>query len=184
MAIAFAAAFIAGGAFIFWMIAAAGKLLAVPELPWRTRAAIAVAGLLFLALMDLVAIGRSTYCPISWRRQTPRSLMRRRYDMRLVALIWGFDTGLLITTFRVAAVSWGALFLSALGLSRGWTGISYGLGFAIPFLFLILRPRLGRASQSAVAEEPGLEAMLKKRPVLQAVSATLLCAAGAIIASG
>ena len=181
MATAFAAAFIAGSALIFWLLTAAGMLLELPELPWRTRAAIAAGGLLFLALVDLVAIGRSTYCPLSWRRQTPRTLMRRRYDLRVVALVWGFDTGLVVTTFRVAAVSWGALFLSVLGLSHGWTGISYGLGFAIPFLFLILRPRLGRASRSA--EEPGLEAMLRKRPMLQAVSATLLCVASAIIVS-
>jgi hypothetical protein len=72
-----------------------------------------------------------------------------RHRVRIAALIWGFDTGLLVTTFRVAAVSWGALLLTALGLARPWTGISYGLGFAIPFLFLVFRPRLGRASRSA-----------------------------------
>lgn len=175
---AFAAAFVAGGVSIFWLITAAAALLGIPELPWRLRAAIAAAGLLFLAVMDCVAIARSSYCPVSWRRQTPRSLLRR-YDTRVVALVWGFDTGLLVTTFRVAAVSWGALVLTALGLSHGWTGIGYGLGFAIPFLFLLFRPQLGRASRGA--GEPGLEAMLRKRPVLQALSATLLCASGLII---
>jgi hypothetical protein len=180
VAISFAIAFVAGAALMFGLVAFAGELLGLATLPLHVRATIAAAVLIVLAAIDLVAISKSTYCPIGWRRQTPRVLLRR-YDLRVAALLWGFDTGLLVTTFRVAAVSWGALLLTALGLARAWTGISYGLGFAIPFLFLVFRPRLGRASRSAAPEEPGLAAMLGRRPLLQWTSAALLSASGVLI---
>ena len=97
--------------------------------------------------------------------------------MPVVASVWGFDTGLLVTTFRVAAVSWAALFLAGLGLVPTWTGVSYGLGFTLPFLLLISRPRLGRPAPA----DPGLESILRKRPAIQALSALLLVASAAIL---
>lgn len=176
----FAAAFVAGAALIFWLVTAAGNLLGLPHLMWRWRASLAAFVLFLLAAVDLVAIAKATYCPIGWRRQTPRALMRR-HSMPVVALVWGFDTGLLVTTFRVAAISWGALLLSALGFSPWWAGVGYGLGFTLPFFLLLFRPRLGRASRDAAPADPGLEAMLGMRPALQSASAALLSASGVVL---
>ena len=180
VAAAFSAAFVAGSLLIFWLIASTGELFGIANVPLRWRIVVAAAVLILLAAADIFAVAKATYCPITWRRQTPRSLLRRS-DMRVVALLWGFDTGLLVTTFRVAAVGWGALFLSALGFTRGWTGIAYGLGFTIPFLLLLLRPELGRASRADVPENPGLESMLRRRPLLQGASAVMLTASGVIL---
>jgi hypothetical protein len=159
---------------------AAAAALGIAHLPVPWRLALAGAGLLSLAAADLRSISRSTYCPIGRRRQTPRALLRR-YHMLAVATLWGLDTGLVVTTFRVAAVSWGALYLAALGLSPRWTGLAYGAGFAAPLLLLLFRPRLGLAARAAAPADPGLEAMLGMRSVAQGCSAALLVASGGVL---
>jgi hypothetical protein len=100
----------------------------------------------------------------------------RRHHMLVVASLWGLDTGLVITTFRVAAVTWGALYLAALGLSSPWAGVAYAGAFLLPFIALVVRPRLGRAAKAENAIDPGLEAMLRMRSGVQGVSAVLLMA--------
>ena len=180
IAAAFAAAFVMGALGIFAVAYAGATDLGVTKLAFQWRAAFAGASLLPLAAVDLLALRRSTYCPITLRRQTPRVLIRR-YRLDVVAFIWGFDTGLVITTFRVAAISWGALLLTALGLSSPWTGVVYGLGFSLPFLVLLFRPQLGRASSAVAPADPALEAMLRKRPLMQTISAGLLVASSVIL---
>jgi hypothetical protein len=180
MAAAFTAAFVGGAVTIFAIVTAVGAALGVTQLPFEWRVGLAGASLLPLAAVDLRAMARSTYCPLSWRRQTPRSLMRR-YRMTVVASVWGFDTGLMVTTFRVAAVGWGALFLAALGLLPLWAGLGYGLAYALPFLGLLMRPRLGRSSRSAAPDDPGLESMLRKRAPIQGLSAALLITSAGIL---
>lgn len=177
---AFAAAFLAGAVAIFAAADALGAALGAARLPMQWRIGLAGAFLLPLAAIDIRAIAKSTYCPIGWRRQTPRILMRHR-PMAVAASIWGFDTGLVVTTFRVAAVSWGALALAVLGLSPQWTGLGYGLGFTLPFLFLVSRSGLGRSASGGAPEDPGLEAMLRKRSAIQASSAGVLAASAAAL---
>jgi hypothetical protein len=152
----------------------------VGDVPVGWRVGIAAAGLLALAALDVRAIARSTYCPLSWRRQTPKSLVRRR-SATLVASVWGLDTGLAVTTVRVAAVTWGAILLAGLGLSSWFAGVGYGLGFAVPFVVLLWTHRVGRASRSPVPTDPGLASMLARRRPLQALSATLLTGAAALL---
>jgi hypothetical protein len=176
----FVVAFFTGAVATFAAVNAMGMALGSTSLPFRWRIAIASAGLLPLAAVDVAAIAKSTYCPIGWRRQTPRILLRR-HTVAAVASIWGLDTGLVVTTFRVAAVSWGALAFGALGLSPQWTGLGYGLGFALPFLILVCRPHLGRASRLAVSADPGLEALLRKRAAIQGLSAASLVTSSSIL---
>lgn len=179
----FAAAFVVAAGATFALASAAATAVGVTRLPIGWRVGLAGAGLLLMAAVDLRAMARSGYCPIGWRRQTPRILLRR-YHLLAVATLWGFDTGLVVTTIRVAAVSWGALALAALGLAPRWTGLAYGAGFALPFLVLLVRPRLGRAAGGGAPEDPGLEAMLRIRSPMQALSAGLLVASGGILLSG
>jgi hypothetical protein len=99
--------------------------------------------------------------------------------MFVVASIWGFDTGLAITTIRVAAATWGAMLLTVLCLSSWQTGIAYGLAFTIPITILLWTHRAGRCSQEP--GDGGLAELLKKRPVWQTSSAAILLAGGVML---
>jgi hypothetical protein len=180
LAAAFSTAFVVAAVAIFAVASIGAHALGVTLLPLHWRLALAGAGLVLLAAADLRALSRSSYCPIGWRRQTPRVLLRR-YHMFVVATLWGLDTGLVVTTFRVAAVSWAALYIAALGLAPGWTGLAYGLGFTSPFLVLLFRPNLGVAAKSPTPTDPGLERMLRMRSLAQACSAALLIASGGLL---
>lgn len=87
-----------------------------------------------------------------WARQTPRHLFFR-YGPAVGALLWGLDTGAVVTTFRVSSLSWAALSLAVLGLAPWWSGIAYGLGFILPlwFVTLVARPANGG---SQISPEP------------------------------
>jgi len=170
---AFAAAFLIAALGAFGVISIGATSLGVGDLPLQRRIALGGAGMVLLALADLRAMKRSTYCPIGWRRQTPRTLMRRHH-MLVVATLWGLDTGLVVTTFRVAAVTWAALYLAALDLAPWWAGIAYGMGFIVPFTVLLIRPELGRAARARTSSDPGLETMLRMRSRVQGLSAILL----------
>lgn len=180
VAMAFALAFLAGAIAVFLVAGALGQMLATSELPPRWRQGLAGFGLLALAAIDLLAIRRATYCPIGWRRQTPRVLLRR-HPLRVVAAVWGFDTGLAVTTFRVSALTWGALLLAVLGIAPAWAGLGYGLGFTVPFMFLLGRHRVGRCSRADVPADPGLESLLGRRALLQGASAVALTAGAGIL---
>lgn len=179
----FGLAFVAGAVAVYGLAAALGSALGIAELSLRWRFGIGAAGLLGLAAVDVAAIRASRYCGLGWRRQTPKVLMRR-FRPTLVACVWGFDTGLAVTTFRVAAGTWGALLLAGLGFTSWRAGLGYGLGFAVPFLGLLLRHRVGRWSRDPEPGDPGLEPLLARRALLQTVSAVLLLAGGGLLLAG
>jgi hypothetical protein len=180
---AFGATFLLGAVSVFAVAFFLGASLQVGNVSIAWRQGVAALGLVGLACLDIVAVSRGRYCPIGLRRQTPKRLMYR-YSPVTVAAAWGFDAGLAVTTFRVAAISWGALGLAFLGLSKWYVGIGYGLGFALPLTVLIWTHRVGRASVSNTPADPGLESLLSRRPIVQLGSAVLLGAAGAVLLSG
>ena len=178
--LAIGVAFVSSATAVFALVYLLGRLVGVGDVPLAWRIGVGAAGLLALAALDVRAIARSTYCPLSWRRQTPKSLVHRS-SATLVASAWGFDTGLAVTTVRVAAATWGAILLAGLGLSEWFAGLGYGLGFALPFVVLLWTHRVGRVARSPVPMDPGLASMLARRRPLQAVSATLLTAGAALL---
>ena len=103
-------------------------------------------------------------------RQAKKSLMRTR-GATTVAAVWGFDTGLAITTFRVGAVTWGALILTLLGFGSWWNGIAYGISFTLPMMGLLL----------AQTSAERLQGLLNRRALVQSISAVLLIAAGGLV---
>lgn len=164
----FAAAFVSGAVLVFGISSIVGARVigAMFTETWRLGAA---AGALFaLAAFDLIALRRGSYCSLGWRRQTPQRLIYF-HTVPTVAAVWGFDAGLAFTTFRVAATTWGALTLALLGLASWWTGVVYGLAFALPLsaLFFLSPPRVER--------------MLAERRHVQFASALLLAACGVAI---
>jgi hypothetical protein len=176
----FVAAFLAGAALTFFLVFLLGDTVQVQSLPLSLRRCVAAAGLVTLALVDVWARCNRTYCPIRWNRQTPRWL-QRYHSMFVVASLWGFDTGLAVTTIRVAAVTWGAILLTLLGLSGWQTGLAYGLAFTIPITILMWTHRAGRLSDAQMPVDPGLGELLHKRPVWQTNSAALLIAGGVML---
>jgi len=175
----FAAAFLVGAVSIFCLLFLLGVTVQVQQLPLSLRRGVAAAGLVTLASLDVWARTHGTYCPMRWHRQTPRRL-RYHHSMFVVASIWGFDTGLAITTIRVAAATWGAILLTLLSLSGWQTGIAYGLAFTIPITILMWTHRAGRCSQEP--GDGGLRELLDKRPVWQTISAAILIAGGIMLA--
>jgi len=95
-----------------------------------------------------------------------------RYKITTVAAIWGLDTGLAITTFRVAAITWGALLMTGLELSSWWIGFGYGVGFIVPLSiqFLLLNPD----SKFRKSLSSRLEKLIAKRNIIQFGSAAIL----------
>lgn len=174
---AFAMAFIVATIVTFGVVFMAGVVIGVDELSLQWRLGIAAAGFAVFALCDLVAIRRRDYCPLSWRRQTPRSL-QFRYSATVTAAVWGFDTGLAVTTFRVAALTWAALLLTFLGLASWQVGFAYALAFVIPIIVIFNgQPAESRSSRS-------LERLLDKSTMLQGISAITLLIAIIIIITG
>jgi hypothetical protein len=98
-----------------------------------------------------------------------------------VASVWGFDTGLAVTTFRVAAATWGAMLLTMLGLSGWQTGIAYGIAFTIPITILMWTHRAGRMAVTLEPGDPGLGELLGMRPAWQVKSAVVLTAGAAML---
>jgi hypothetical protein len=176
----FVTAFLAGAVAIFGLCFLLGVTVHMPGLPLGLRRGLAAAGLVSLALMDLWARRHRTYCPLRWHRQTPRGL-RFRHSMFVVASMWGFDTGVAITTIRVTGATWGAILLTLLGLAGWQTGIAYGLAFVVPITLLMWTHRLGRIADAQMPGDAGLAKLLQRRFVWQTTSAVMLLAGGALL---
>ena len=166
----FAASFIVGATAIFAAASLAGTGLRVAGVPLSWRIVIGAAVFAALAVVDLRAIRTRDYCPIGWRRQTPQR--GTRFGPMISAAVWGFDTGTIVTTFRVAAITWGALSMAALGLAPWWIGIIYGLGFIVPLLFMLIMRE---------PDSDSLQRLLAMRSLLQSCSAIALVLGSVLI---
>lgn len=166
---AFAAAFIAGATLVF---AAAsfigGEVRALVPAPRRVVSAAAL--LLLLAVIDILSLRARSYCLMGVKRQARQALIRK-YSVAVVAAIWGFDTGVAVTTFRVSAVTWAAFVLAFLGFAPWWSGAVYGVSLALPMLVLLLR--------TTTVER--LQRELGRRRLLQTASAITLAAAATFL---
>lgn len=166
---AFAVAFIGAATLVFAAasLAGAGVRALVPA-PWRVVAAAAL--LLLFAIVDVLSLRARSYCVVGMKRQARQALIRK-YNMDVVAAVWGFDTGIAVTTFRVSAVTWAAFALSFLGFAPWWSGAAYGVAFTVPMLVLLLT--------TTTVER--LERELGRRALIQTASAIALAAAGAFL---
>ncbi len=174
-----ATSFVVSAMLIFTLASLLGVFVSafVPKTVLLNTAAIV---LILLAAVDLYSWARSSYCAIGFIRQTPQVLQRQLGPLA-TAFVWGFDTGLSVTTIRVTACTWAALALSLLGLSNPWAGLFYGLAFGIPVAILLWNPRLASASTSRDDSDPGLARQLDVRPTAQLVSVALLSAGALMI---
>src|SRR4051794_3691194 len=163
----FGASFIAGAVVIFTVASFAGEATRLASLPFAWRLRVAAVCLLALASIDIVSARKSRYCLLGMRRQTPQRLMYS-HPFAPVAAFWGFDTGLAVTTFRVAAITWAALVFALLGFTSWRSGVAYGVAFVAPLSVLLCRDIDGAR----------LQRLLLQRSSLQLASATVLATAG------
>jgi hypothetical protein len=176
----FAVAFLGGAVAAFALVYGLGRALNTEAWPVDFRALAAGMVLFCLALSDLYAFYNKTYSPLSVQRQTPRVVMRR-YRPEIVVLIWGLDTGLAATTFRVAAATWGSFILVFLAFGTWWTGLFYGVAFVLPLMLVIWGSRVGRAAYASEPVDPGLGRLAAARPAAQLASAALLALSGWVL---
>jgi hypothetical protein len=73
--------------------------------------------------------------PTLINRQTPLG-WAGRFPKPIAGLLWGLDTGSVVSTFRASAASWAALGLTVAGWGPWWGGAAYALGFGVPLAFL------------------------------------------------
>ncbi|MFL6076872.1 MAG: hypothetical protein ACJ73S_26050 [Mycobacteriales bacterium] len=108
-----------------------------------------------------------------WRRQTPREHFHRHGPTR-GAFVWGLDTGLVFSTYRITSLSWVALTLTLAGLVPWWAGLAYAAGFVLPAAALILLVPAGRPDT-----EPFwlTDRVASYEPVLRRLALGLLAAA-------
>lgn len=163
-----ALAFVAGAIVTFGIAALLGA--AMPASLLAKREPIAAAALIVLALFDIAAIPRKSHCALGLSRQTPKTFAYR-FGAIATAAAWGFDTGLAVTTFRVAAMTWAALLLVLLGFASWSTGLAYGVAFAVPLVVLLFR-ELGSGR---------IAALVRWRGLVQAGSAITLFTAALLI---
>jgi hypothetical protein len=100
-------------------------------LPGSVRLAFVVVVLALALSVDTRSLRLKAMCPLTARRQTPKVVIYEHGPGR-AALVWGLDAGLVVTTFRMSAISWALLVLGVLGSAPWWTGLGYAAGFVIP----------------------------------------------------
>lgn len=151
-------------------IAAAGFMVALlyqvgtvtfGHLPHSARLATCAVAAVMGIVLDARAIKRGTFT-VGLRRQTAKTLSddSGAAPTWVTPLLWGLDTGLVWTTFRMSSASWVLLISAVLTLVPQWGGLVYGVFFGIPLIIATMigdpegigRPRtysLTRLTQSA-----------------------------------
>jgi len=129
--------------------------------------------------MDAQAIRKRAFS-VGLHRQTAKALAHLSTEWWVTPLLWGADTGLIWTTFRVSFCSWLLLLLTVLGGAPPWVGGVYGLAFACPLLVAVYvrRPGMGDACEiSSPRWMPPQRAQLAGVVSMVALAATMLWAA-------
>jgi hypothetical protein len=113
-------------------------------------------------------------------RQTPKRLQFLGEHSWVTPYVWGLDTGLLVTTYRVSFCSWLLLLLTLVGVAPPWAGVVNGISFVFP---LMLATRLMKTGSARLSE--GLPRLRSAVPVQVAgIGSMLLLAVVSILVMG
>lgn len=129
-------AHVATAATLLAIVAELGRAIVSPIAPAMGIVALAAAATLGV-FIDVGAISRRSFS-LGPRRQTAKALAHAGLEWWAVPLLWGIDTGLIWTTYRVSFCSWLLLLFAVLGMAPVWIGIAYGLAFSIPIALIII----------------------------------------------
>ena len=137
--------FALSAALVWGLVASAGHALGVGSSTAGTAAVVAV--LLVLAALEVAPFHvRRSVCA----RQTPKALVGRLHPS-LGGLLWGLDTGTVVSTYRASMASWAALVVCA-GWGGPWTGLLYAVGFCGPLTAYVLAWAVPRSPSWLLAE--------------------------------
>ncbi|HVL97037.1 MAG TPA: hypothetical protein VM266_14355 [Solirubrobacteraceae bacterium] len=158
------------------MVAGALGRQAAERLPEIAAAVIATGAIALLLVADRRWLGLRL--PML-RRQTPKDLVGLPPLVR--ALVWGLDTGTMVSTFRTSGVTWAALLLALLGAAPAWAGAAYAAGFCLPLLAAVAGPAAsGRHSYADAALPDGVcasQRLIARRPFVHLTCQGALLAA-------
>lgn len=149
--VSLAAAHVVAASLTVFVLASAAPLIA-HTLPHRLILSALAIGSVVGIVADVRAV-KNRRLSLGLSRQTPKVLLRLGNDAWIAPLIWGFDTGLIWSTFRVSFSSWILLLMALAGVTPPWAGAVYGVAFAIPLLggvFLSPRHLLARRLVSPI----------------------------------
>jgi hypothetical protein len=137
MYVPLALGFLASAAFVTAAATGAGQALAGAE------AAGIVAGvcLVILAALELTSVRRG---PL--RRQTSPGLPRV-FGPRVGALLWGLDTGSMVSTVRTTFGAHAVLIACIVGVAGAWAGVAYAVGFCVPLGVSLYAPLAGGSTR-------------------------------------
>jgi hypothetical protein len=152
----FALAFAASALVTFGLAAALGQPTHALITVGARRAILVVVFGGALAL-DAYSLGWKRWCPVTLRRQVPKGVLYT-HGARRAAVVWGLDAGLVVSTYRMSAISWALLLLAFAGIAPWWIGAGYAAGFLGPLV-------LGNSIASLHAEDgTQLAEWLTQRP--------------------
>lgn len=123
-----------------------------PAITWIVPRADLIDAMLVIAVLGVVVDARAIIRK-GWSfglpRQTPKGLTRLGEHAWVTPYVWGFDTGLVFTTYRVSFVTWLVCIYAVAGMAPAWLGVIYGAAFALPLVAITLdsRSRFRRPSQ-------------------------------------
>ena len=104
---------------------------ALNVIEWRREIAIFVA--LVLISGDIVAIYNDALYPLSFSRQTRRTLQVAFSNRWVTPFIWGVDAGFSFFTYRVTSGLWICISAVVLGIAAPWYLLIYAAAFATAF---------------------------------------------------
>ncbi|MDI6103373.1 hypothetical protein QLQ12_32665 [Actinoplanes sp. NEAU-A12] len=179
---ALCAGFTASAVLLFAVAGLAGRSFGIDFVPMRIRLVVALLICVALVALDVVALRRHDMCSITRRRQTPKNLVFKYGDTR-GALIWGLDTGLAVTTFRVSSATWGLIGLGLLNVAPWWQGIGYAAGFCLPIAAAILLVPRRPDQPDGNSREPGWISliMIRFRRLVQVCALAVSLIAGVTV---
>jgi hypothetical protein len=139
----------------------------------RTSVYVNVLVLAGALILDVYAVRKSKWCPVTVRRQAPQGIMYE-LGMKRAAAAWGLDAGLVFSTYRVSAVGWAVILGCLTGIAPWWTGAAYAGGFLIPLAALSCLGSLTGGTESyQVARMLGFRHTTAKVIVACALAASL-----------
>ncbi|MFF0316793.1 hypothetical protein ACFYPH_19465 [Micromonospora sp. NPDC005252] len=132
---------------------------------------------LVAAAFDVHAIRTDSYAP-GLRRQTSKELgHRENIPWWVPPMIWGLDTGLMWSTFRVSATTWVLLVAALLNVAPQWSGLVFGGAFTGPLVVAILA---GHGSVSDLGR-PGPRRLVQSTAVATALLPAMVVVVSSVI---